>query len=105
MSQLQTKLIIQGANIPITVEAEQVLYNKGIHVIPDFIANAGGVICAAVEYHGGTEQMALDTIYQKISFNTKAVITQSKAQNIAPREAANKLAISRVKKAMEFRRV
>lgn len=100
---LQTKLIIQGANIPITEDAEQLLFEKGVHNIPDFIANAGGVICAAVEYHGGSEQAALDTIWQKISSNTKAVIAQSKEQNISPREAANRLAEERVKKAMSFR--
>ena len=43
----------QGANIPITLEAEQTLHRRGILSIPDFIANAGGVICAAVQAFGG----------------------------------------------------
>ena len=105
VDELQTKLIIQGANIPITEAAEQRLFEKGVAVIPDFIANAGGVICAAVEYHGGTEQSALDTIWQKISFNTKAVITRAKAENIPPRKAANKMARNRIKAAMKLRRI
>ncbi len=105
VDELQTKLIIQGANIPITEEAEQFLFEKGVAVIPDFIANAGGVICAAVEYHGGTEQSALDTIWQKISFNTKAVITHSKAEHIPERMAANKMARNRIKAAMKLRRI
>ena len=67
---LQTKLILQGANIPITLAAEKILFKKGIHVIPDFIANAGGVICAAVEYQGGTEAVAKEVIQQKIRDNT-----------------------------------
>lgn len=104
VAKLQTKLIIQGANIPITEKAELVLFEKGVHVIPDFIANAGGVICASVEYHGGSEQAALNTIKQKISFNTKVVVTQSQQQNIPPREAANGLALDRVKKAMRLKR-
>ena len=38
------------------------MHDHGILTIPDFIANAGGVICAAVEYQGGTQQQALTTI-------------------------------------------
>jgi glutamate dehydrogenase (NAD(P)+) len=104
VSELKAKLIIQGANIPITEEAELILFEQGVHVIPDFIANSGGVICASVEYHGGTEQSALEMIRQKISFNTKAVITQAKAQNIPARQAAEKMAVDRIKKAMRWRR-
>jgi glutamate dehydrogenase/leucine dehydrogenase len=104
VSELKAKLIIQGANIPITEEAELILFEKGVHVIPDFIANSGGVICASVEYHGGTEQSALEMIRQKISFNTKAVITQAKAQNIPARQAAEEMAVDRIKKAMRWRR-
>ncbi|MDH3649551.1 MAG: hypothetical protein OEQ53_07700, partial [Saprospiraceae bacterium] len=104
VSQVRTKLIVQGANIPITHEAEQVLFQQGVHVIPDFIANAGGVICAAVEYHEGTETSALEIIKEKIELNTKVVIAQSKTDNIPPRQAANRLALDRVKKAMEYQK-
>jgi glutamate dehydrogenase (NAD(P)+) len=34
------------------------LYRRGVLVLPDFITNAGGVICAAIEYQGGTEKAA-----------------------------------------------
>lgn len=102
--QLQSKLVLEGANIPITEEAENILFQKGIHVIPDFIANAGGVICAAAEYHGGTEQTVNDIIRQKINFNTAAVIKKSLNGNITPRAAANQLALERVKNAMRYRR-
>jgi glutamate dehydrogenase (NAD(P)+) len=44
-------LILQGANIPATAEAENRLHQKGIFNIPDFIANASSVVCASVEYH------------------------------------------------------
>jgi glutamate dehydrogenase (NAD(P)+) len=101
---LQTKLILQGANIPITPPAEKILFKKGIHVIPDFIANAGGVICAAVEYQGGTEAVAKEVIQQKIRDNTAQVVSNSLQEQITPRDAANNLALKRVKKAMSFRR-
>jgi glutamate dehydrogenase (NAD(P)+) len=47
VNRLTTKLVPQGANIPFTPEAEHILHEKGVLVLPDFIANAGGVICAA----------------------------------------------------------
>jgi glutamate dehydrogenase (NAD(P)+) len=53
VDRLSTRLVLQGANIPFSSEAEQILHERGVLVVPDFIANAGGVICAAVEYHGG----------------------------------------------------
>jgi glutamate dehydrogenase/leucine dehydrogenase len=46
------KLILQGANIPITAGAEKILHDRGILSVPDFVANAGGVICGSVEYRG-----------------------------------------------------
>jgi len=52
VGRLKTKLVLQGANIPFTPGAERALAAKGVLVIPDFIANAGGVICAAMEYAG-----------------------------------------------------
>ena len=63
--QIKAKLILQGANIPATAEAEQILHERGVLNVPDFICNAGGVICAAVEYHGGSERDALEAIARK----------------------------------------
>jgi glutamate dehydrogenase (NAD(P)+) len=48
VSNLKAKLVIQGANIPVTSAAETWLHQHGVLSIPDFIANAGGVICASV---------------------------------------------------------
>ncbi len=45
---LRPRLIPQGANIPITSRAEQMLADRGVLLVPDFIANAGGVICVTV---------------------------------------------------------
>ena len=43
---------------------------EGVLVVPDFIANAGGVICAAMEYAGATQRAAFDAIGEKIRANT-----------------------------------
>jgi glutamate dehydrogenase/leucine dehydrogenase len=103
-SRLRTKLVAQGANIPCTPEAEQILAQRGILVLPDFIANAGGVICAATEYHGGTEATAFATIDEKIRANTKAVLDEAKRNKVLPRAAAVALAERRVRAAMQLRR-
>jgi glutamate dehydrogenase (NAD(P)+) len=50
VNRLKAKLVIEGANIPITDGAEKYLHAKGVLYVPDFIANAGGVICAVMEY-------------------------------------------------------
>ncbi len=104
VNRLNTKLIVQGANIAITEGAEKWLYEKGVLCIPDFIANAGGVICAAMEYKGSTQQTAMATIAEKVSNNTKTILDISTAENIPAREAAIQMASERVKKAMSMRR-
>jgi glutamate dehydrogenase (NAD(P)+) len=101
---LKTKLVTQGANIPFTPEAERILHEKGTLVIPDFIANAGGVICASVEYHGGTETQAFASIEEKIGANTEEVLANAKRSGSLLRQAAVELATQRVKKAMGYRK-
>ncbi|NWG88127.1 MAG: Glu/Leu/Phe/Val dehydrogenase [Hydrogenophilaceae bacterium] len=101
---LRTRLVIQGANIPFTHAAEKYLHERGVLVVPDFIANAGGVICAAMEYAGASESAAFDTIAEKLRRNTEEVLDQVSRQGKLPREAAMELAVTRVKKAMANRR-
>lgn len=104
VARLKTRIVAQGANIPATPVAERILHERGIVSLPDFIANAGGVICAAVEYHGGTQSTAFDTIAQKIRENTRAVLERSRDTRKAPREAALELAKERVLRAMSYKR-
>jgi glutamate dehydrogenase (NAD(P)+) len=101
---LNTRLVVEGANIPFTHDAEKYLHDKGILCVPDFIANAGGVICAAMEYHGSSEAAALQTIEEKLRRNTSMVLDAVRDKQVLPREASMELAVARVKKAMGFRR-
>ncbi len=101
---LDTKLIVQGANIAVTEGAEKYLYEHGVMCVPDFISNAGGVICAAMEYKGATEQAAMAAIAEKVAGNTRTVLEISAANAIQPREAAVRMATERVKRAMGMRR-
>ncbi len=104
VDRLQTRLVLQGANIPCTPEAEATLHERGVLVVPDFIANAGGVICAAVEYHGGSEAHAFEQIDAKIRANTDAVLREAQRSGARPREAALHLARQRVERAATARR-
>jgi glutamate dehydrogenase (NAD(P)+) len=104
VARLKTKLVPQGANIPFTYEAERILHKAGTLVLPDFIANAGGVICASVEYHGGTQSQALQTIEEKIFSNTEEVLANANNNGTLPRQAAIALAEARIKKAMTYQK-
>ena len=104
VDRLNTRLVVQGANIPVTYAAEKVLAQRGILSIPDFIANAGGVICAAVEYQGAGEAAALAAIEEKLRRNTREVLETARRDQVLPRDAAMAMARRRVKAAMAQRR-
>jgi glutamate dehydrogenase (NAD(P)+) len=104
VARLQTRLVAEGANIPCTAEAEQALAARGVLVLPDFIANAGGVICAAVKYRGGTEAAALALIDEKIRANIQSMLEEVRRTGALPRTAALSLATERVRRAMRTRR-
>ncbi len=104
VGQLQARLILQGANIPATAPAEQWMHDHGMVNIPDFIANAGGVICAAVEYHGGSQAQAMAAIEEKIRANTTEMLERMETDKLLPRQAAEQMARRRVEEAMTYRR-
>jgi len=104
VGRLQTAMVVSGANIPMTLEAEKILHERGVLCIPDFIANAGGVICAAMEYHGASEAAAMDIIAEKLTYNTRRVLDIVRCDNCLPRQAAEDMAHRRVRRAMGLRR-
>ncbi len=101
---LRTRLVAQGANIPCTPGAEQFLHEHDVLCLPDFIANAGGVICAALEYRGATESAAFDAIRERVRANTERVLEIATRGGLLPRAAALQLATERVRAAMRHRR-
>lgn len=104
VDRLQCKLVVQGANIPATPEGEKRLHERGILSLPDFIANAGGVICAAVEYAGGSEAAAFAAIEEKIKRNIHEILKSSSARHISPRQAATEIVMERLRKLMSYQR-
>jgi len=104
VERMKARLVLQGANIPATDAAEQWMHTQGILNVPDFIANSGGVICASVEYHGGTESQAMTAIEDRIRTNTREVLDRSKRGKCTPRQAALEIAKGRVQEAQRYRR-
>jgi len=104
VGELKARLVVEGANIPITHGAEKILADKGILCVPDFIANAGGVICAAMEYHGASEGAAMQSIEEKLRRNTRQVLEDAARRGILPRQASVDMALARVRTAMSYRR-
>jgi len=101
---LKARIVAPGANIAVTEAAEAMLHRRGVLVLPDFIANAGGVICAAVEHRGGSEADALKTIEEKIGRNTRLTLEAAAKERLDPRAAATRLAEARIEAAMQLRR-
>lgn len=104
VGRLRTRLVIEGANIPITHDAEKSLHERDILVIPDFIANAGGVICASMEYKGATQTAAFEAIEESLCQNTRQLLDNVKNKQILPRQAAIDLALQRIKLAVSYKR-
>jgi glutamate dehydrogenase/leucine dehydrogenase len=104
VDRLNALLVAEGANIPASEAAERRLAQRGVLVLPDFVANAGGVICAAVEYHGGSQQEALHAISEKLCENTREVLERTRASGLLPREVAQRIARERVLTAMHSHR-
>lgn len=103
VNRLKTKLVIQGANIPFTTKAEQICHDRNILVIPDFIANAGGVICGAVEYGGGNQEIAFQTIEEKIRKNTALMLETVASTGRLPRQVGIEMAEQRIRRATAYR--
>jgi glutamate dehydrogenase (NAD(P)+) len=98
------KLVVEAANIPTTDDASKYLHENKIWIIPDFLANAGGVIGSFVEYQGRTEKEAFDLIEYKIAKNIKEVLTEAIMKEENPRKIATELSKQLVYRAMLLRK-
>jgi glutamate dehydrogenase (NAD(P)+) len=103
VDKVKAKVIVEAANIPVTLENEKRLHKKGILVVPDFIANAGGVISSYSEYIGENPRNMFKMVEEKIIKNTRLVLKKAKEEGINPRDAALTIAQKRVKEAAKRR--
>ena len=93
---IKAKIIVEGSNIPTTKEIEEELHKKGILVVPDFVANAGGVISSYAEYRGLNPKNMFELVEKKITKNTELVLTEAEKRKISPRQAAMEIALKRL---------
>jgi len=103
------KIIISGANGPITPEAEDILIKRGVKVIPDFLANAGGVVCSYFEQvqsnqnYYWTKEEVLGKLDNKMTDAFYKVWELSKRKNVRISDAAYMIAVQRVAEACKLR--
>lgn len=99
------KIIAEGANAPLTPKAEELLLSRGIHIIPDILANAGGVTCSYFEQvqSNANYYWRKDEVFAKLDdILTNAYIdisTVANSEQLSLREAAFMVAIQRVAQA------
>jgi glutamate dehydrogenase/leucine dehydrogenase len=101
-SNVKAKIIVEAANLPIEHSIEKKLAAKGILIIPDFIANAGGVISSYAEYIGLDEQKMFNLVETKIKNNVSIILSNLK-EDLDTRAIALKIAKEKVLSAMSKR--
>ena len=101
---ISARIILEGANIPITHEAEDELAARGVLCIPDVVANSGGVICAAAEYRGASHVEAFAEIDAKIREAMAELLDRTRTGELTPRSAVSRMARARLGQAIALRR-
>ncbi len=101
---IAARVVIEAANIPLTSAAEDELHERGVLCVPDIVANAGGVICAAAEYRGASRAEAFAEIEDKIRASTAELLDRTRDRVLTPRAAAVQMAESRLAQALAVRR-
>ncbi len=101
---VKAKLIVEGANIPMTEAVERKLFKRGVIIVPDFVTNAGGVMSSYAEYRGWSAEKMFNFVERKIRQTTEIVMAQALANNEFARDTAMELAKKRVSEAMKQRK-
>jgi glutamate dehydrogenase (NAD(P)+) len=106
---LPARIVVEGANLPTSPEAQQILHDRGVIVVPDFIANAGGVVAAAVAMDSRFSGIrpgpaaVFDNISTKLRASTRETLQRSRQQGLTTHRVARATAQARVAEAMRLR--
>jgi glutamate dehydrogenase (NAD(P)+) len=96
VERIKAKMVVEAANLPIRPDVEKLLSDSGVMVIPDILANAGGVISSYAEYRGYNPKRMLELVQRKITQNTINVIETALDKNVGIREVAMSIAKDRI---------
>ncbi|HEY4476828.1 MAG TPA: Glu/Leu/Phe/Val dehydrogenase [Candidatus Paceibacterota bacterium] len=94
--QVEARVIVEGANIAVTPEAEAKLISRGVLIVPDVVANAGGVISSYAEHRGYSTDKMFKLVKQKITKSVITVLTEAKKTGQSPRVVAMAIARRRL---------
>lgn len=100
-NKIKAKIIVEGANIPMRENIEDELFKKGIIVVPDFVANAGGVISSYAEYRGCNPKQMFEMVEKKVRCCAKEIMKKSLTEKRNPREVAMEIATRRIEENMK----
>ncbi|MGQ4834245.1 MAG: Glu/Leu/Phe/Val family dehydrogenase [Candidatus Asgardarchaeia archaeon] len=108
---IKAKVIIEGANGPVTPEADKILNEKGTVIVPDILANAGGVTASYLEWNQNLhrEIWTIEQVREKLAERMISAFNEvyeiHKQKDLSMREAAYVLALTRVVEAIKDRRI
>jgi len=108
-SSIRAKIVVEGANGPVTADADRMLADRGVTVVPDILANAGGVVVSYFEWVQSRAQFywELDEVERRLEIYMRrameSVLAKAKTYDSTYREAAFILAVERVARAIEQR--
>lgn len=88
--EVRARVLSSIANIPITGEAEEALFQKGVLVVPDFVSNSGGTLLGIVDFLGGTAEHAFAACKELIGSNTRALLADARKEGVHPRRLATR---------------
>jgi len=106
---VRAKVILEGANLPLSLEADQVLEESGVTVVPGVLANAGGVIVSYLEWiqnrqrYRWSEDEVLTRLEELLGLAWQTARREAKENELSFRRAAYSIAVRRVCEAVELR--
>ncbi len=92
---IKARLIIPGANISITEEAEGLLFQRGVLCVPDFVSNSGGVLGGTMEFAGLSQSTIVNFINHSFSEQVSIIIEKARKEDVYPRKLAEDIARNR----------